>query len=234
MNGQSVQVLIVDDDYYAREALAALVARDPRTRMWAQVQSIPEALAQLGSPGDRPAAPDVVLLDVRLAEGERAGIEGIPALREAAPLMRILVTSVSADDDTVLHAVDAGADGYIWKNETTERITFAIERAAEGRFVLSKSVADGLLGTIADLGDYATEVLPEQPEYREMTENVRKTLYLFCVMGLSAKEIADELQVSVNTVHSRIKAAYAALGATSRSEAFAALTAGTARNGNGA
>ena len=147
--------------------------------------------------------------------------------------MRILVTSVSADDDTVLHAVEAGADGYIWKNETTERIAFAIERAAEGRFVLSKSIADRLMGTIADLGDYATEVLPDQPSYREMTENVRKTLYLFCVMGLSAKEIADELQVSVNTVHSRIKAAYAALGATSRSEAFAALTAGAAKNGNG-
>jgi len=55
VNGQPVQVLIVDDDYYAREALAALVARDPRTRVWAEVQSIAEALAQLASPGGRRA-----------------------------------------------------------------------------------------------------------------------------------------------------------------------------------
>ena len=60
----------------------------------------------------------------------------------------------------------------------------------------------------------------------ELTENVRKTLYLFCVAGLSAKEIADELQVSVNTVHARIKAAYAAIGATSRSDAFRRLVEG--------
>ena len=56
---------------------------------------------------------------------------------------------------------------------------------------------------------------------------MRKTLYLYCVAGLSAKEIADELQVSVNTVNSRIKAAYAALGASSRSEAFRRLVEGT-------
>lgn len=219
-----IQVLIVDDDHYAREALSALVARDPRTRVWDTVDSIPAALRALVTPHDGPRFPDVVLLDVRLAEGERAGIEGIPALRTAAPNARILVTSVSADEETVLLAVKAGADGYVWKNETTERLAHAIVRVYEGRFVLSRSVADRLLDTVADLGDYATEVLPDRPERRELTENVRKTLYLFCVVGLSAQQIAEELQISVNTVHSRIKAAYQALGASNRAEAFARLT----------
>lgn len=225
MNG-SVHVLIVDDDYYAREALSALVARDSRTRVWGAVDSIPAALAEFSRSGDRPGSPDVVLLDVRLAEGERAGIDGIAKLRIAAPSARILVTSVSADDDTVLAAVRAGADGYVWKNETAERIATAVVRVAEGRFVLSRSIADRLLETIAALGGYATEVLPERVDYVELTESVRKTLYLFCVAGLSAKEIAEELQVSVNTVHSRIKAAYASLGASGRSQAFKALVEG--------
>lgn len=227
MNG-SVQVLIVDDDYYAREALGSLVARDARTRVWDSVESVAGAVAALRVPADRPVAPDVVLLDVRLAEGERAGIDGIPALRDLAPSARVLVTSVSADDETVLAAVRAGADGYVWKNETAERIATAVVRTAEGRFVLSRTIADRLLETIAELGAHATEVLPGQPDYVDLTESVRKTLYLFCVAGLSAKEIADELQVSVNTVHSRIKAAYAALGATSRSEAFRSLVEGIA------
>jgi DNA-binding NarL/FixJ family response regulator len=225
VNG-SLHVLIVDDDYYAREALRALVARDARTRVWDAVDSIPRALAAMETPDDRPPTPDVVLLDVRLAEGERAGIEGIPSLRRGAPEMRVLVTSVSSDDDTVLAAVRAGADGYVWKNETAERIATACVRVAEGRFVLSRSIADRLLVTIAGLGTYATEVLPGHPDYLELTENVRKTLYLFCVAGLSAREIADELQVSVNTVHARIKAAYASIGATSRSEAFKRLVEG--------
>ena len=228
MNGGSIYVLIVDDDYYAREALRALVARDSRTRVWDAVESIPAALESIARVDDRPAAPSVVLLDVRLAEGERAGIEGMGALREAAPGAKMLVTSVSSDDDTVLAAVRAGADGYVWKNETAERIATACVRVAEGRFVLSRSVADRLLGTIGTLGAYATEVLPDRPDYVELTENVRKTLYLFCVAGLSAKEIADELQVSINTVHARIKAAYASLGTTSRSEAFRRLVEGVA------
>jgi DNA-binding NarL/FixJ family response regulator len=223
-----LQVLIVDDDYYAREALRALVARDARTRVWDAVGSIPEALGSVAAPGDRPACPDVALLDVRLAEGERAGIDGIGPLRTAATGVRILITSVSADDDTVLAAVNAGADGYVWKNETAEGIANAVVSVSEGRFVLSRSVADGLLGTVNSLGSYATEVLPERRDYAELTENVRKTLYLYCVAGLSAKEIADELQVSVNTVNSRIKAAYAALGASSRSEAFQRLVEGAA------
>jgi len=221
-----LQVLIVDDDYYAREALRALVARDARTRVWHAVGSISQALEAVSIPGDRPAAPDVVLLDVRLAEGERAGIDGIAPLRLVAPDTRVLITSVSADDGTVLAAVKAGADGYVWKNETAEGIANAVVAVAEGRFVLSRSVADGLLGTVSSLGSYATEVLPERRDYAELTENVRKTLYLYCVAGLSAKEIADELQVSVNTVNSRIKAAYAALGASSRSDAFRCMVEG--------
>jgi DNA-binding NarL/FixJ family response regulator len=136
------------------------------------------------------------------------------------------VTSVSADDDTVLAAVHAGADGYVWKNETAERIVSAVTAVAEGRFVISRTIADHLLDRIADLGTYATEVVPDGPTARELTEAVRKTLYLYCVMGLSAREVADELQISVNTVNSRIKAAYLMLGATNRAEAFRCLVEG--------
>ena len=84
MADRPLHVLIVDDDYYAREALRALVARDTRTRVWDAVGSIPEALDALGVADDRPLCPDVALLDVRLAEGERAGIDGIAPLRDAA------------------------------------------------------------------------------------------------------------------------------------------------------
>jgi DNA-binding NarL/FixJ family response regulator len=219
-----VRVLIVDDDCYARDALHSLISRDARTRTCAAADSIAEARSALASLDGPP--PDVIVLDVRLAEGERAGIEAIPALREAAPNTRILVTSVSADDDTVLAAVRAGADGYVWKNETAERIVSAVTAVAEGRFVLSRTIADHLLDRIADIGTYATEVVPDGPAARELTEAVRKTLYLYCVMGLSAREVADELQISVNTVTSRIKAAYLMLGATNRAEAFRCLVEG--------
>lgn len=224
----AVRVLIVDDDFYARDALSALVARDPRTRVWAAVDSVQAALTELGTSASRLSHPDVVLLDVRLEEGERAGIEGIATIRRAAPAARILITSVSSDDSTVHAAVAAGADGYVWKNEAAERIATAVVRAAEGRFVLSRRIAERLIETLGDVGRYSAEVLPEGVQGVELTEAVRKTVYLFCVAGLSAREIADELQISISTVNKRIAAAYAALGATSRSEAFQRLVEGAA------
>jgi DNA-binding NarL/FixJ family response regulator len=227
VNGNApVHVLIVDDDYYARDALRSLVARDPRTRVWEAVDSVGQAVRELGSQGDRPAHPDVVLLDVRLAEGERAGIDGIATLREAVPSAKILITSVSSDDGTVRAAVAAGADGYVWKNEAAERIVTAVARAADGRFVLSRKIAEGLLDTLGDLGRYSAELVPDRAAGVELTEELRKTIYLYCVGGLSAREIADELQISVNTVNKRIAAAYAALGASSRSAAFQRLVEG--------
>jgi DNA-binding NarL/FixJ family response regulator len=220
---QPVRVLVVDDDYYVREAVTALVSRDARTRLWGAVRGVPDAISSLVQSDGPP--PDVILLDVRLAEGDRAGIEGISALREACQSCRILVTSVDDDDDVVLAAVQAGADGFVSKNETGERVVSALTHVAEGKFLLSPGLAGRLIDKVAELGTYA-ERLPEPTEAVGMTESMRKTLYLYVVCGLSAQQVADELQVSLHTVNSRVKAAYAVLGANNRTEAFRILVEG--------
>jgi DNA-binding NarL/FixJ family response regulator len=221
-----VRVLVIDDDFYVREAITSLVTRDARTRLWGAARGVPDALAMLveaaGGPG-----PDVILVDVRLAEGDRAGIEGIAALRAACGTCRILVTSVDDDDDLVLAAVQAGADGFVSKNETADSVATAIARVVEGRFLLSRDLGVRLVDRIAELGSYA-ETLPRPLEAVGMTEAVRKTVYLYVVCGLSAQQVADELQISLHTVNSRIAAAYAALGAGTRAEAFQRLTGETA------
>jgi DNA-binding NarL/FixJ family response regulator len=222
---QAVRVLIVDDDFYAREALRSLLARDSRTRVWGEAADVDEALEALAdSASSGTPLPEVILLDVRLHDRELGGIDGIPHLRSAAQDAKVLVTSVSRDESTVLAAIEAGADGYVWKNESAEGIAAAIERVAEGRFVLTPGVAERLVGTVAELALEAAEVLPERSTV-ELTETVRRTVYLYCVCGMSAREIADELQLSVNTVNARIRTAYAVLGAGSRREAFERLVA---------
>ena len=225
MVAEPVRVLVIDDDYYVREAITSLVTRDARTRLWGVSRSVPEALAMLEEDTGGPR-PDVMLVDVRLAEGDRAGIEGIASLRAACGASRILVTSVDDDDELVLAAVQAGADGFVSKNETADSVATALTRVAEGRFLLSRDLGARLVGRIAELGSYA-ETLPRPLEAVGMTEAVRKTVYLYVVCGLSAQQVADELQVSLHTVNSRIKAAYAALGAGTRAEAFRRLTDGS-------
>ena len=74
MIAEPVRVLVIDDDYYVREAITALITRDVRTRLWGVSRSVSEAAASLADQAAAPS-PDVILLDVRLAEGDRAGIE---------------------------------------------------------------------------------------------------------------------------------------------------------------
>jgi len=214
-------VLVVDDDYYALEAIRLLLSRDGRTRVWDCADSIDGAVDKLvGSPGPDP---DVILLDVRFGNDELAGIEGLPRIAASAPGAQILVTSVLRTEDVVLAAIAAGADGYVWKNESGNGIASAVAAVAEGRFVLTASIAELVLGGADELRAYATEVLADEPEYADLTISLKKTLYLFCLCGLSTREIASELQLSPNTVSSRIKTAYQVLGAGSRQEAFARL-----------
>jgi DNA-binding NarL/FixJ family response regulator len=94
---------------------------------------------------------------------------------------------------------------------------------AEGRFVMTPAIAQAVMGEADALRDYASEVLPGQREYRELTAALKKTMYLFCFCGLSIREIGAELLVSPHTVQSRIKTAYQIIGAASRQEAFARL-----------
>jgi len=230
MPADPYSVFVVDDDYYALEAVRQLLARDDRTRVWGGADSIDTAVALLGE-GSGPA-PDVVLLDVRFGSEERAGILGLPRIAAVAPDAKVLVTSVLRAEDIVLDAIAAGADGYVWKNESGSGIASAVQGVAEGRFVMTPSIAELVLGQADELKAYATEVLAEEPEFSDLTSSLKKTLYLFCLCGLSVKEIATELQLSPYTVSSRIKVAYQVLGAGSRQEAFSRLVE-RERNGAG-
>jgi len=223
-------VLVVDDDYYALEAVKQLLARDDRTRVWGGADSIDGAVDALVAA--RVPRPDVILLDVRFGSEERAGILGLPRIAAAAPDAKVLVTSVLRAEDIVLDAIAAGADGYVWKNESGSGIASAVQGVAEGRFVMTPSIAEMVLGQANELKAYAAEVLGDEPEFADLTTSLKKTLYLFCLCGLSVKEIAAELQLSPYTVSSRIKAAYQVLGAGSRQEAFALLVE-RERNGAG-
>jgi len=219
-----IRVLIVDDDYYVRQALTTLLGKDQRTKVVGEAASPEETIALIAGAKSW-LQPDVVLLDMEYKQSPMTGIDAVREVRQRMPEVKILVFSMTRDDDFILKAIQAGADGYLWKNEAAEGIASAIERVYEGRFVVTKSVAQLILGKVSDLGHKAAEILPDSKKYLDLTRRVEETIHLFCIDGLSAAEIAEALHITENTVRGHIKTAYKILGASSRGEAFQRLVA---------
>ncbi len=218
---QPVKVFIIDDDFYVRQATTSLLTKDERTEVVGLAASLSEAYADL-----KISKPDLILLDLDFKHTRESGLEAIAPLKKAFPKTSILIFSASRDEILILEAMQAGADGYIWKNDAAEGLGSAIERVKEGSFVVTESVARLIFGKISGLlGERPAEILPESKRYLDLTKRVEQVMRLFCIDGMSANEIAEALHISENTVRGYIKTGYEIVGATSRREAFQKLVA---------
>jgi len=216
-----IKVFIIDDDYYVRQATTVLLTKDERTQVIGSAASITEAWTDLEE-----APADIILLDLDFKHTGEKGIEAIVPLKTAFPRTAILIFSGERDENYILEAMQAGADGYIWKNDAAEGLGSAIERVREGSFVVTESVARLIFGKISGLlGERPAEILPEGKRYFDLTKRVEQVMKLFCIDGMSAQEISELLQISENTVRGYIKTGYEIVGATSRREAFQKLVA---------
>jgi two-component system nitrate/nitrite response regulator NarL len=218
---QPIKVYIIDDDFYVRQATTSLLTKDERTEVIGSAASLSETFTDLKS-----MTPDIILLDLDIKHTRENGLEAIAPLKRALPRTSILIFSASRDEQLILEAMQAGADGYIWKNDAAEGLGSAIERVKEGSFVLTESVAHLIFGKISGLlGERPAEVLPEGKRYLDLTKRVEQVMRLFCIDGMSAQEIAEALHISESTVRGYIKTGYEIVGATSRREAFQKLVA---------
>jgi DNA-binding NarL/FixJ family response regulator len=170
--------------------------------------------------------PDIILLDLDFKHTRESGLEAIIPLKNLLPQTGILIFSASRDENSILEAMQAGADGYIWKNDAAEGLGSAIERVKDGSFVITESIARLIYGKFSGLIDERpAEILPESKRYLDLTERVEQVMRLFCFESMSALEIAETLHLSENTVRGYIKAGYEVVGANSRREAFQKLIA---------
>jgi DNA-binding NarL/FixJ family response regulator len=136
-----IRVFIVDDDYYMRQALLALLWKEPGVKV-VGMASCPEELIYLASSGDIQEKADVVLLDMKYVGNEMTGINAIEEIRGEVPGAKIVILSMLRQTDLVLEAVRAGADGYLWKMEIAEKVADAIRKVQHGHFVATQSLVN--------------------------------------------------------------------------------------------
>ncbi len=166
-----------------------------------QGTSIREARALMAS-----AAPDVVLLDHRLPDGD--GVGAIADLHRIRPSAKIVVLTASASDRVLVAAMEAGAAGYIAKTQRLDEVIAGVRAAAQGESVVSAKLLRRLLPRLQRRGPAGGT---------ELTEREREILDLLA-KGMSNADIAGQLTISVHTVRNHVANLSAKLGAHSKLE----------------
>ena len=198
-----IRVLIVDDHEVLASSLAKTLDTEPDLRSVGVAGSLKQAAGLI-----RTSAPDVLLLDHRLPDGD--GVAAIGQLRELRPSMAVIVLTASPSEHLMVAAVEAGVSGFLSKTRSLAEVTSAVRAAAVGEAVISPEMLARLLPRLGGSGRVGAATL---------TEREREILGLIA-QGLSNAAIAERLVVSVNTVRNHVANLLAKLGARSKLEAL--------------
>ena len=198
-----IRVLIVDDHEVLASSLAKTLDTEPDLRSVGVAGSLKRAAELIPT-----SAPDVLLLDHRLPDGD--GVAAIGRLRELRPSMAVIVLTASASEHLMVAAIEAGVSGFLSKTRSLAEVTSAVRAAAVGEAVISPEMLARLLPRLGGTGRVGAATL---------TEREREILGLIA-QGLSNAAIAERLVVSVNTVRNHVANLLAKLGARSKLEAL--------------
>ena len=188
----SVRVLLVDDHDLFRTGLRNLL-EERGVQIAGEASTGAEAVRLV-----REVAPDVVIMDLHMPG--MSGIEAIRQIASIAPLTRVLVLTISDQDDDVLHAILAGACGYLLKDSSVDELIRGIEAAAVGESLVSPSIAGKVLQQVR-----ARAASPDLAETvrAELSQRELEVLKLIA-SGRDNAMIAAELHISPKTVKNHI------------------------------
>ncbi|WP_052891007.1 response regulator [Thermogemmatispora carboxidivorans] len=206
----TIRILLADDHPVVREGLRAVLETQPDLTVVAEAANGAETIAQA-----REMHPDIVLLDLEMPVLD--GVEAIRHLLELEPKPRVIVFTAFDNDERILHAVRAGASGYLLKGAPREEIFQAIRVTMGGGSLLQPVVASKLLRQVSQQGSGPQAA---SHPYEPLTERELEVLHLLA-QGLPNKEIAARLVISERTAKFHVSSIMNKLGATNRTEAVA-------------
>ena len=200
------RVLLVDDHPLFLDGVRAALASQPELEIVAEAHTIAEAHFLAAE-----HRPDVVLMDLNLPDG--SGIDATRDLLAAHPDTRVLVITMSAEDDAVVAAMRNGARGYVVKGAGRADLIGAVRTVAAGGAVFSPTVA-------ARLGDFFSGLAaqPGRELFPQLSEREREVLDLVA-RGYDNRRIAGALFLSDKTVRNHVSTILTKLEVADRSEA---------------
>lgn len=210
--GGRISLLICDDHKILTDALAMVVERDPTLRMVSRPVHTPEEAVEICAEHH----PDVVLMDI-VFKGPMDGIEATRRIKEANPATKVVIMTAHDDERLLVEAVEAGASGFLGKDEAADEVLAAAKAAAEGEVLIDPSTLTRILHQVATEREARRDALALLDE---LTEREREVLQLLSE-GMRNDDIARKLFISPQTVQTHVRNLLAKLGVHSKLEAVA-------------
>ena len=209
-------VLLLEDEKPTRDYLASVIHGCPNLTLFGEAGSCEEARSAL-----KGGAPDVLVADLGLPDG--SGVHIIREARELYPDMEAMVLTVFEDEESVVTALEAGATGYLLKDQAFDELGNTILALMHGESAISSRVARYLLKRFNSFvptqsDSKRREALKKSLPADELTKREGEVLNLIS-KGYSYSEIAETLKLSTNTIRAHIRNIYRKLAVKSRSEA---------------
>lgn len=204
MTKPKTRVFLVDDHPIVRRGLQLLISLEPDLMVCGETESAPVAVEKVQA-----LKADLVVVDLALKTG--SGLELIKQLRSQHSKLKILVFSMRDEGIYAERALRAGANGYITKEEGTEKALEAIRIILQGRSYVSEKISAKMVERIAGggaPGQTALELLSDRE--LEVMEMIGE--------GMGSREIAEQLHVSIKTVESHREHIKSKLNLTGASE----------------
>ena len=202
-----IRVFLVDDQTLVRKGIRSLLSLLPDIEIVGEAVDGAEAVRLIPD-----AAPDVVLLDIRMPELNGLAVLRHLAVPERAPHFIILTTF--DDSDALFEGCKAGARGFLLKDTSLEQLDSTIRAVAEGRLVLQPSITEALLRNIKGRPESQLDDEISEP----LTERERGVIRLMAG-GFSNREIGEMLGLTEGTVKNHVSRLLLKLDARDRTSA---------------
>ncbi len=200
----TIKVAIVEDDEGIRSSLAAMIKRASGLELVAQFGDGESAVKEI--PG---IEPNVVLMDVNLPGMK--GFECVRQLNSECEKVQFLMLTVYEDSETLFNSLRAGATGYLLKRTAPARLIDAIRDVHSGGAPMSPQLARRVVQFFSQPSSDDTEISKLTPGEKEFLDQLAG--------GYAYKEIADRMNISIDTVRSYVRTVYEKLHVHSRTEA---------------